>query len=125
MSNVNVTGGSGDQLPPNMQNESKPVRLLYSVVAALGTLVTVLTAVEAVPRWVIIVVAGLGAVLTAGLGRYTEKKTVPLANTKAIYIDSTGQTVAGPAADLKTGTVVEEPVAAGPSPYRPDAGLPQ
>ena len=119
MSNVNTTGGDGSTLPPNMQNESKPVRLLYSIVAGLGTLVTVLSAVEQVPRWIIIVVAGLGAVLTAVLGRYTETKTVPLANTKSIYIDSTGQIVAGPASVLKTGTVVEEPVAADPSPFSP------
>lgn len=119
MSNTNVTGGDGSTLPPNMQNESKPVRLLYSIVAALGTAVTVLAAVEGVPRWIVIVVAGVATILTAGLGRFTETKTVPLANTKSIYIDSTGQTVAGPAAELKTGTVVEEPVAAGPSPYAP------
>lgn len=125
MSNVNTTGGDGNTLPPNMQNESKPVRLLYSIAAGIGTLVTVLSAVEAVPRWVIIVVAGVGAVLTAILGRYTQSQTVPLANAKSIYIDSTGQTVAGPAAELKTGTVVEEPVAAGPSPYTPSSGLPQ
>lgn len=119
MSNTNITGGDGSTLPPNMQNESKPVRLLYSIVAALGTAVTVLAAVPEIPRWVIIVVAGLTAILTAGLGRFTETKTVPLANAKSIYIDSTGETVAGPAADLKTGTVVEEPVAVGPSPYSP------
>jgi hypothetical protein len=111
MSNTNITGGDGSTLPPSMQNESKPVRLLYSVVAGLGTLVTVLAAIPDVPRLVVIIVAGVAAVLTAALGRYTETKTVPLANTKSIYIDSTGQTVAGPAAALKTGTVVEEPVA--------------
>lgn len=127
MSNVNTTGGNGATLPPEMQNESKPVRLLYSIVAALGTAVTVLAAVPEIPRWVVIIVAGLTAILTAGLGRYTEKQTVPLSNTKSIYIDSTGQTVAGPAASLKTGTVVEEPVAVGPSPYSPppSPGLPQ
>lgn len=117
MSNLNVTGGSGNQLPPNMQNESRPVRMLGGLGAALLAIVGGLALIPGIPNWVPAAVGLAGLFLTTFVTKTTESKTVPLANTKAIYIDSTGETVAGPASVLKTGTVVEEPVAADPTPY--------
>lgn len=113
----NVSGGPPDQLPANMRSESKPVLMLGAVGAALVAIVGGLAVIPGIPDWVPAAVGLLGLFLTTFATRSAQAKTVPLANTKALYVDSTGETVAGPAASLPTGTVVEEPVAAGPSPY--------
>lgn len=110
---------NNETLPRGVGSEPKPVRLLYSVAAAFAALTTVLAAIDGVPRWLVAAIAGVSVVLTAGLGRWVQGQTAPWANVKALYIDESGKTVAGPAAELKTGTVVEEPVAVGPSPYSP------
>jgi hypothetical protein len=94
----------------NTTSESKPVRLLYAVAAGAASATTVLAAIPEVPRWIVIVVAGTGAVLTAALGRYTESVVTPTENVAARQ-QPDGVVVAGPASLVKTGdpvTVVPE-----------------
>lgn len=101
----------------------KPVRLLYSIAAGAAALTTVLASIDGVPRWVVAVVAGVGVVLTAGLGRYTETQTTPWQNVAALYVDQTGNTVAGPASVVKTGSPVDV-TDISPSAYTPPSVSP-
>lgn len=100
---------------PVKPSESKPVRLLYGIAAGAGAATTVLAAVPEVPRWVLIVVAGVGVVLTAALGRFTEQQVTPWAEVAARTSGvNPGTFVAGPASPVKTGAVVDVTADTGP-----------
>jgi hypothetical protein len=87
---------------------SKPVRVLGTVLAVLVAVQGYLATIDGIPDWVKLVIGGVTVVLTVGLSKWTENKTVPYENVAARYIDQTGEIVAGPASDqrIPNGTVV-------------------
>lgn len=99
------------------QSQSKPVEVLGWIAAGSTAVVGGLALVDGVPRWVVAVVAAVGVVATKMLSYATTKQTVPVETVVAQRNDETGDIVAGPAAIVETGRVVEQPVEAGPSPY--------
>lgn len=101
-------------------SKPRPVRLLLSIAAsstAVAGGLPLLTPDNL--DWIGPACGLLGLVLTVAVGTYTEGQVVPVQNVAVQRNDETGDLVAGPAAVLATGRVVEEPVAAGPSPYSP------
>ena len=84
---------------------SRPVVVLASVVAGASALTGVLAAEPSVPRWVLIVLAGITAVGTAVGGVVTQTLTTPW-KTVAARVDETGALVAGPASPVPTGQAV-------------------
>lgn len=101
-------------------SKSKPIRVALGVAAATTVIATGLP--QLTPEefdWIGAAVGLLGLVIVAFTGKFAENSTVPYETVKSMVNDETGDVVAGPAAALRTGTVVEEPVAAGPSPYSP------
>lgn len=101
------------------QSQSKPVEILGWVAAGSTAVVGALALIDGVPSWVVAVVAAIGLVATKLLAYATTKQTVPLETVVAQRNDETGDIVAGPAATVETGRVVDQPVEAGPSPYSP------
>lgn len=96
-------------------SKSRPVRTLFAVAAGAAVLAGGLPQITPDDwDWIGGAVGLVGLVITAAVTKFTEDKTVPYANAKAIVNDETGETVAGPAADLPTGTVVQEPKALTP-----------
>jgi hypothetical protein len=91
-------------------SESKPIRLLGTVLSILVAGSAYIATINQIPDWVKLLVGGLVVLITAGMARWAQGRTVPYENVKSRYIDETGETVAGPAAEVKTGTVVAEPV---------------
>ena len=87
--------------------------MLASVVAGASALTGVLAAVPDVPRWVLIVLAGIIAVGSAVGGVITNQRTAPWADVAALRIGPSGRgvadgpIVAGPASDVRTGAAVE------------------
>lgn len=103
-------------------SESKPVRVLGAVGAGLLAVVSGLAAIPGVPGWVpaVVGVAGLG--ITVGVTKFTEDKTVPWSETGAKKDPVTGELVAGPAADVRTGAVVTVEPGLGATSTPPPAG---
>ena len=100
------------------QSDSKPVVILGAVAAACTALVTAL-ATAGLPPVVLVVIGAVAVVCTAVGGFLTQRKTVPVENVAVMRNDQTGDLVAGEAAVVPNGTVVDEPTPAGPSPYTP------
>lgn len=109
-------------------SKPKPVRMLLSIAAASTAVAGGLPLLTPDSLdWIGPACGLLGLVLTVAVGTYTEGQVVPVQNVAVQRNDETGDLVAGKAAAVPTGTVVEEPVAAGESPYGPSPapGLPQ
>lgn len=107
--------------PQTPVSSSKPVRILGTGLAILVGIQGYISTIEGIPDWVKLLIGGVIIVLTIGLSKWTENQTVPYTNVAARYIDQTGQTVAGPAAEP---VKVNQPVdvtPAGQSPYSPPA----
>jgi hypothetical protein len=83
--------------------------VLASVVAGTSALTGVLAAVDTVPRWVLIALAGVTAVGTAVGGQITQARTVPWVDVAAKRVEVDGDThvVAGPATTVRTGAPVD------------------
>lgn len=95
------------QTPPP-SNDSKPVLVLGSIAAAATALITLLATISGLPVWVVPALGAVATVCTAVGAFITQRKTAPWANVDRIYVDQTGQTVAGPASPLATGTVISD-----------------
>ena len=89
-------------------SDSKPVLVLGAIATGGTALLTTLAVVSGVPAWLVIVVGALVSVSTAVGGYLAQKTTAPWKNVDRLYVDQTGQTVAGPASPLPTGTVVAD-----------------
>lgn len=76
---------------------SRPVVVLASIVSGASALTGVLAAVPDVPRWVLIVLAGVTAVGSAVGGVLTQSRTVPWADVAAKVAPEGGGLVSGPA----------------------------
>lgn len=97
---------SNDAVPPRMESTSKPVRLLGAVAAAATAATGALAIIPGIPGWVAATCGALGLILTAALTKYTQDSTTPWSDVAAKVIPS-GETVAGPASDIRTGATVE------------------
>ena len=84
--------------------------VLAATVAGTSALTGVLAATPDVPRWVLIVLAGITSVGTAVGGVVTQSRTAPWVDVAAKVVrDDNGapvRTVAGPASDVRTGAAV-------------------
>lgn len=100
---------------PAPASKSKPVVILGGIAAACTALVGVLATIEGVPPLVTAVIAGIATVSLAVAGYLTQNVTVPLKNVAARYVDQTGQTVAGPAAELVSGATTGDAVQVTPT----------
>ena len=93
-----------DQIAKTDESESKPIRLLYSFVAAGTALTTSAAFVEFVPRWVVGVLGLAVLGVSAFLARWTEKQVTPWVDVAA-KVTPSGQVIAGPAAHFATGSL--------------------
>ena len=99
---------------PFPSSRSRPVVVLASTVAGASALTGVLAAVPEVPRWLLIVLAGVTAVGSAVGGVITNQRTAPWEDVAALRVAgphqrgaAAGPIVAGPASDVRTGAAVE------------------
>ena len=97
---------SNTEIPARMESKSKPVRLLASVAAASTALAGGLPLIPGVPTWVGAAVGLLGLCLTVGIGKYTEDSVTPWVDV-AVKKTESGDMVAGPAAEQRTGAAVD------------------
>jgi hypothetical protein len=85
---------------------SRPVLVLASIVAGASALTGVLAAEPSVPRWLLIVLAGVTTVGTAVGGVVTQTKTAPWKDVAARLTED-GSVVAGPASPVPLGHEVD------------------
>lgn len=89
-----------------MISKPRPVRILGAVAASATAAAGALAVIPGVPGWVAAAAAALGLILTAGITKYTEDTVTPWKDVAA-KVTPSGQVVAGPAADQRTGATVE------------------
>lgn len=107
-----------DTIRSSAVSETKPVRALAGVGAALLALVSGLAVIPGVPGWVPATVGAAGLAITAFLGKYTEDKTTPWQDVAA-KTTPTGKVIAGPAATQPTGTTVAVITDTTPAAFQP------
>lgn len=104
----------------NAVSEAKPVRLLYSVAASglvLASGLPLLTPDRL--DWIGPAIGLAAAVVTAGLGRFTEDKVTPTENVEVRILPS-GKLVAGEGSEIPTGApVTVEPTTPFGEPFDP------
>lgn len=84
------------QLPARMVSESKPVRVLGTVLAVLVALQGYVSTIDAVPTWAKLVLGGAILLTTVGLARWTQSQVTPW-EAVAAKVTPDGQIVSGPA----------------------------
>jgi hypothetical protein len=97
---------NNEELPARMDSKSKPVRLLLAVAAGASTATGALAVIPGIPGWIPAMVGAIGLILSVAVGKYVEDSTTPWTDVAAKVIP-TGETVAGPASNIRTGATVE------------------
>lgn len=97
---------SDQNIAPSQVSASKPVRYLGAMGAAATAAVTALAIIPGIPAWVPAVVGAFGLVATVFVSKLTENNTTPWTDVAA-KVTPTGETIAGPASDIRTGATVE------------------
>jgi len=109
---------SNQDVAPSQVSVSKPVRYLGAMGVAATAAVTALAVIPGIPVWVPAAVGAMGLVMTVFVSKLTENNTTPWTDVAA-KVTLTGEVIAGPAAEQKTGTTVEVLTPVDPPPASP------
>lgn len=95
-----------NNIPAQQQSQSKPVLVLTALAAVCTVIVGALSTINGLPTWVVPAVAVVGVVATTIGGVLTKGQVTPWKDVAA-KVTPLGVTVAGPAADVRTGSAVD------------------